>query len=74
VHDPYAGPDPWKSASWAGAEATILEAGARLSLADRLLWLEQAAAAARALSRAGAAANPGVTRETTAAARQPSDE
>lgn len=42
--------DPWAGASWEGAEATTLAAGARLTLPERLRWLEQAAETARQLA------------------------
>lgn len=48
-------PDPWAAAGWEGAEAGALAAGARLSLADRLRWLEKASAVARELAAAGGA-------------------
>lgn len=43
------GSDPWARASWEGAESEILAVGARMTLAERLRWLEEAARAARAL-------------------------
>jgi hypothetical protein len=42
--------DPWRSATWKGAEESVLTVGARMSLPERLRWLEQAAACARALA------------------------
>jgi hypothetical protein len=47
---------PWAAASWEGAESSALAAGARLSLADRLRWLEQASAVARELAAASGSA------------------
>jgi len=41
--------DPWARATWEGAESEILEVGARMTLAERLRWLEATARAARAL-------------------------
>lgn len=42
--------DPWASATWEGAESTTLAAGARMTLAERLRWLEEATRAARRLA------------------------
>jgi hypothetical protein len=42
--------DPWRTSSWDGAEDEALAAGARLTLPERLLWLEQAARLARRLA------------------------
>ncbi len=47
--------DPWASATWEGAESEMLTAGARMSLPERLRWLEEASRAARALTRAAGA-------------------
>jgi hypothetical protein len=41
--------DPWASATWDGAESEMLAVGARMSLAERLRWLEEATRAARAM-------------------------
>jgi hypothetical protein len=41
--------DPWRAATWEGAEEAALRAGAELSLPERLLWLQEAAALARRL-------------------------
>lgn len=41
--------DPWARATWEGAESETLAVGARMTLAERLRWLEEAARAARAL-------------------------
>jgi hypothetical protein len=35
-------PDPWAAASWEGAELATLRAGARLTFAEKVAWLEQA--------------------------------
>lgn len=45
--------DPWRAATWEGAEESALRAGAALSLPERLLWLEESAALARRLGRGG---------------------
>jgi hypothetical protein len=74
VDEPRSAHDPWKRASWAGAETTILEAGARLSLEDRLRWLEQAAAAARELRGAGTASKAGRSASTGSTAHLESSE
>jgi len=42
--------DPWSSATWEGAEESVLAIGARMSLPERLRWLEEAAASARSLA------------------------
>lgn len=42
--------DPWASATWEGAEAATLAAGAAMTLAERLRWLEQAGRVALALA------------------------
>ena len=41
--------DPWASASWEGAESTTLAVGARMTIAERLEWLEEATRMARLL-------------------------
>jgi hypothetical protein len=46
--------DPWAGASWEGAEAATLAVGARMTLAERLRWLEQAARSARTIAGARA--------------------
>jgi hypothetical protein len=46
------GADPWASASWEGAELAALTVGARMTLAQRLQWLEEATRAARMLANA----------------------
>jgi hypothetical protein len=45
--------DPWRAATWEGAEEAALRAGAALSLPERLLWLEESAALARRLGGEG---------------------
>jgi hypothetical protein len=50
VSSPRADLDPWRTSSWDGAEDESLAAGARLSLPERLLWLEQSARFARRLA------------------------
>lgn len=42
--------DPWANATWEGAEAATLAAGAALTLPERLRWLEQARRIALALA------------------------
>lgn len=46
------GADPWVSATWEGAELAALRVGARMTLAQRLQWLEAATRAARMLAMA----------------------
>jgi deoxyinosine 3'endonuclease (endonuclease V) len=41
--------DPWALASWEGAESEMLAVGARMTLTERLRWLEEATRAARAM-------------------------
>ena len=48
--------DAWARASWDGAEQEILAVGARMTLAERLRWLEEASRATRALPSSAAAA------------------
>lgn len=47
--------DPWAGATWEGAAEASLAAGAKLTLPERLLWLEQTSRLARqvALRRPG---------------------
>lgn len=42
--------DSWAGATWEGAESTTLAAGARMTLAERLRWLEELTRAARRLA------------------------
>lgn len=42
--------DPWAGATWEGAESATLAAGARMTLAERLRWLEEATRVARRLA------------------------
>jgi hypothetical protein len=42
--------DPWAAATWQGAEAETLAVGVRMTLAERLRWLEEMTRAARALA------------------------
>jgi hypothetical protein len=49
VHRPPEAEDPWASASWAGAEAAGLALGARMTLPERLAWLEAMSRLARTL-------------------------
>lgn len=46
--------DPWQRATFAGAERETLLAGARLTLAERLEWLEEASEIARRLAESRA--------------------
>ena len=45
-------PDAWAGSTWKGAEHETLLAGARLTLAQKLEWLEEAAELARRLALA----------------------
>lgn len=47
------GSDPWASATWVGAESATLAVGARMTLTERLQWLEEATRAARVLATSG---------------------
>lgn len=46
------GTDPWDAATWEGAELAALTVGVRMTLAQRLQWLEAATRAARMLAKA----------------------
>ncbi|MCL4836949.1 MAG: hypothetical protein KJ058_03145 [Thermoanaerobaculia bacterium] len=63
----------WQSASWAGAAEATLRAGARLTMAERLAWLEEAAEVARRLGearqQAGLTAAPGTLDPTDSSRR-----
>ncbi len=52
--------DPWEYATWEGAERARLLAGSRLSLREKLDWLEEAAEWVQSLDRSG---RPGSQRE-----------
>lgn len=57
--------DPWKRATWKGAELETALAGARLTLAERLEWLEQAGDVARRIeSERGRLAAPPLPRKS----------
>ena len=43
--------DPWAATSWQGSADATLLAGARLTLSERLDWLESAARMARRLEQ-----------------------
>jgi hypothetical protein len=53
--------DSWHAASWEGARLNTLRAGARLSLPEKVAWLEEAH---RAAIRLGALPDPGSETET----------
>ena len=46
--------DPWARATWDGADLEILAVGARMTLAERLRWLEETSRATRALANPAA--------------------
>ena len=43
--------DPWQYATWEGAERARLIAGCRLSLREKLAWLEEAAEWVQSMDR-----------------------
>lgn len=63
----------WQSTSRAGAAEATLRAGARLTMAERLAWIEKAAQVARRLGeareRAGLPVGPGTLDPTDSSRR-----
>jgi len=59
-------PDPWEATTWEGSRRAALLAGARMTLAEKLEWLEEINAFARRAELAR-----GDEKVETAAAAQP---